>query len=242
MTAPDLAAPAAYPLRKHTQVMRAHLALQGRRVADVGCGDGSLSRFMAREGAEAIGVEIRLGALDRALKAAGRAGEPAPPRFLCARGEALPFPAASLGAVVYFNSLHHVPMADQPAALDEAVRVLAPGGLLYVLEPLAEGRYHALMRPIEDETEVRARAYEALLRAGAGAALEPLAEECYEAPTRTESFAAWKEGVIAVDPRRRPRVEAQGPDWEAAFLEIAEPIEGGFRLTSPARLNLLRRR
>lgn len=238
------------PTRKHSAVMREHLPLAGRRVADVGCGNGALSRFMAREGAAAVGVEIAYRALERALAAEtqeGRAREDrAPeegPRYLCARGEALPFGAATLDAVVFFNSLHHVPVEDQRAALAEAARALLPGGLLYVVEPLAEGPGHALMLPIEDETEVRARAYEALQAVGADGLFEPLLEETYDAPYRVASFETWKADIVAVDPRRRATVEAQGPQWEQDFLAVATPAEGGgFRMTTPSRLNLLRKR
>lgn len=228
-----------YPERKHSAVLRAHLKLAGAKVADVGCGDGSLARFMAREGAQVAGVEINERALQRAKAAAPQPGA----AFLCARGEALPFATGALDVVVYFNSLHHVPVPAQGPALAEATRALKPGGRLLLVEPLAEGPTHALSLPVEDETEVRARAYEAIGEAAAGDGLEPLAEERYLAPTRVESFAAWKADMIAVDPRRRSRVEAEearaGEAWQAAFEAAAERVEAGYRLSYPVRLNLL---
>src|SRR3546814_3979690 len=87
----------------------------------------------------------------------------------------------------------HVPAERQGAALAEAVRVLRRGGLLYVQEPLAEGSYFELMRPIEDETELRARAYDAL-RAAAGAMLEEVAEIFYRAPLRVKTAEAFLDG------------------------------------------------
>ena len=226
-----------YPERKHSAVIRAHLDLESARVLDVGCGDGALLGFMARQGAQGIGLEISERALERAQRAGPRPGV----SYICALGEALPFASGALDIVFFFNSLHHVPVPQQGPALAEAGRVLRPGGRLYVVEPLAEGPSHALMLPVEDETEVRARAYEAIGAAAGGPALRTLAEEHYLAPSKVESFAAWRQGIIEVDPRRRPAVEAQGSDWEVAFEAAAERLEEGYCLYYPTRLNLLER-
>jgi SAM-dependent methyltransferase len=50
-----------------------------------------------------------------------------------ASAEALPFEAGSIGALVLFDVLHHVPSPRR--FFDEAVRVLAPGGRIVMCEP-----------------------------------------------------------------------------------------------------------
>ncbi|MGF1630678.1 MAG: class I SAM-dependent methyltransferase [Kiloniellaceae bacterium] len=225
------------PLFRHTDLLRDRLPLQGTRVADVGCGDGGLVRVMARAGARVLGIDPGPAQLARA-----RAAEPADAEvYLCALGETLPLRNGCLDAVVYFNALHHVPVAQQAAALGEAARVLRAGGLLYVQEPLAEGGYFEIMQPIEDETEVRAGAYAALKSAAVGGDFEETAEVVYRAPFRVKSPEAFLAGLIAVDPARRPAVEAAATSLRQAFLAAAEQRNDGFWFEIPSRLNLLRR-
>lgn len=227
---------AAVPRRKHTEVMREHLALAGRTVLEIGCGDGALVRFMARQGAVAIGLEVTEGQLHRALAAESAAGA----CYLVARGEALPIADRGLDILVLFNSLHHLPLADLDLALAEAARALRPDGILYVMEPLAEGPYFELVRSVEDEAEVRAEAYRAIGRARGGTFAQAV-ERVYAAPIQLADFAQFRQRVVAVDPTRRAAFDAQATALEAGFHAAAEPRDGAFWFWQPSRLNLLRR-
>src|SRR3546814_7450827 len=93
---------------------------------------------------------------------------------------------------------------------------------------------------LEDETELRARAYDAL-RAAAGAMLEEVAEIFYRAPLRVKTAEAFLDGLVAVDPSRRGAVEAQATSLRQGFLAAAEQRADGFWFEIPSRLNLLRR-
>jgi len=217
--------------------MRSHLTLAGARVADIGCGDGALVRFMTREGAEAIGIDCTASQMAR-VQAAEPAGAE---RYVFAGGEALPLADGCLDIVVFFNSLHHVPVEAQGQALGEAGRVLKPGGVLYVMEPLAEGGFFELMRPVDDETFVRAKAAEALSAAAQGAAFTEEREERYAAPFQYESFAACKANSLSIDDSRRAAFEARESALAEGFEAIAEQRDGAYWFDQPSRLNLLRR-
>ncbi len=225
------------PRRKHSDVMREYLPLKGTRVADIGCGDGSLARFMTREGATVTGIEPSERQLARARAAEPTGGE----TYLQGVAEHLPFEDESLDAAVFFNSLHHVPVEGQARALAEAARVVRMGGLIYVQEPLAAGPHFELVRPIEDETHVRAKAEEAIEATVAAGLLVQDLELVYDAPYKIADFEAFKAGVIAVDEGRRPRFEAMEEDLRTAFEALAERRDDGYWLFQPARLNLLRK-
>jgi len=148
-----------------TAVLDEVLDVRERDVLDVGCGEGWLVRRLSSAGARAVGLDP----LPVALERARRDDASAPPgRYIEGGAEALPFRDACFDAVVFFNSLHHVPVESLDVALGEAARVLRPGGVVYVQEPLARGPFFELARAVEDETEVRAAAQNALAQAAAG--------------------------------------------------------------------------
>ena len=214
------------------------LEFAGARVADIGCGDGALVRLMTRLGARATGIDPSEGQLARARAAEAAGSED----YLPGVAENLPLPDASLDIAVFFNALHHVPVEHQAQALAEAARALKPGGRLFVVEPIAEGPNFAVGRRIDDETQVRAKAYEALGAAAQGPEFEAEREFTYVTEIRYDSFETYRDRIIAVDERRRPAVEAQEDALRDAFEANAERREGIFVLEQPARLNLLRRR
>src|ERR1700741_5180114 len=88
-------------------------------VVDVGCGDGSLVRHLARRGAHVVGGEV-----GAEPPAPAPAREPvADERYEQAGAQALPLDDESADAVVFANSLHHVPGDLLDTAFAEAARV-----------------------------------------------------------------------------------------------------------------------
>ena len=220
-------------VRRHTDVLRELVAWSGRRLLEVGSGDGRLLGWAAAQGAQAVG-------LDPLHARPGPRHRPPGPPLVAGRGEALPFASGSFELVLYFNSLHHVPLTEQWRALAEAARVLAPEGELLVVEPLPEGEYFALLQPVDDETEVRREAYRAMHAAGA-LGLRMAVEGRYASRIVEESWATLRARFLAVDPERAAALEAAGDEVERRFARSGEPIEGGRAFLQPMRVNLLRR-
>lgn len=92
-----------------------------RRVLDVGCGDGQLSRVFHEEGAAlVVGVDPTWNQLTVARERAGG------PVYARAGAAQLPFPGASFDVVVACLVFEHI--RDVDAAIAEVARVLEPGG------------------------------------------------------------------------------------------------------------------
>ncbi|HEX9841839.1 MAG TPA: class I SAM-dependent methyltransferase [bacterium] len=110
--------------------------LAGRRVLDVGCGDGDWALAAARQGAQVVGVDASLPMIEAARVRARDAALDV--RFQQGDAMALPFEHDRFDGVLAVTVLCFVP--DAPAALREMARVLVPGGRL-VLGEL--GRWNA---------------------------------------------------------------------------------------------------
>ena len=98
-----------------------------KRVLDVGCGEGSLARYLASPEREVLGIDPDPAAVSKALERTGEGGDA---RFLCVRFEEYDAPPNSLDGVVFVASLHHM---DGVGAIRKAKELLRPGGLLLVV-------------------------------------------------------------------------------------------------------------
>jgi ubiquinone/menaquinone biosynthesis C-methylase UbiE len=102
---------------------------KGKRVLDVGSGNGYVLSRYAAEGASVDGVDITPKAIElcqRRFAHAGLSGS-----FQVARAEELPFADATFDCVCSMGVLHHV--SDTELAVAEIHRVLKPGGRLIVM-------------------------------------------------------------------------------------------------------------
>jgi SAM-dependent methyltransferase len=101
-------------------------AEHGAPVADLGCGPGHVSAWLARHGVTAVGIDLSAGMI-----AAARREHP---EVEFREGDLLDLPATDgeFGAVVAFYSIIHLEPGEPRRACAEIRRVLRPGGLALV--------------------------------------------------------------------------------------------------------------
>jgi ubiquinone/menaquinone biosynthesis C-methylase UbiE len=97
-------------------------------VADVGCGAGTQCRLWAERGHQVFGADINQALIVLARQRAAEAGLAI--SFEVASATALPWPDRSMDLCIVPELLEHV--ADWRGCLAEFVRVLRPGGALYL--------------------------------------------------------------------------------------------------------------
>jgi len=126
----------------------------GSHVLEVGCGIGLDSAQMARHGLRVTAMDLtHVGARTANDRAVANGWDA---RYLCADGEHLPFPDGTFDYVYSFGVMHHAP--DTQRCIDEALRVLVPGGqaliMLYHRRSLNEAVHRLLRVPFEERDEL----------------------------------------------------------------------------------------
>jgi ubiquinone/menaquinone biosynthesis C-methylase UbiE len=124
--------PGASAIPKRLTALARLVPLRGRRLLDVGCGNGAYTLALAPGFMEVVGVDVEAGRVEdfrRAIAATGAANILA----LCRSAEQLPFPEAHFDLVTAIEVIEH--LADVDAVLAEIRRVLAPGGVFALTVP-----------------------------------------------------------------------------------------------------------
>lgn len=173
------------------------VAAGGRRVLDVGAGQGALVSRLSAAGVDAWGVDPFV---------AGGA------RVLRARAEALPFPRGSFDMAVSALVLHYVSDADH--AMAEMRRVLAPRGRLVLADRVASE--NPLLYELQDRIERFRNAYVTGLRTPRqiGALLRRAGLRVSDVFDHEEALGLdeWLAGLSTAHARRlREAVEAVAP-------------------------------
>ncbi len=114
----------------------------GFRVLDVGCGRGDNLRRLVRYGGRALGIEPDL--------ARAREAQSIAPAVVGV-GEHLPLGGGGFDMVYISHVLHHA--RDLPRVLAESHRLLAPGGLLFVIETVDDSPLMRLARALQPSWE-----------------------------------------------------------------------------------------
>lgn len=227
----------AYRTADELEIIRQRLPVQGARVLELGCGGAWMTRRIAEQfhPAELIATEV-----DRIQHARNLQIDDLPGvRFLYGGAQSIDLPDESMDLVLMLKSLHHVPLDLMGRGLREIHRVLRPGGLAYISEPVYHGEFNDIMRLFHDEKRVRAVAFEKVRDAVQSGLFELVEQIFFNAPGHFRDFQDFE--------RRMIKVTHTAHHIDQALLRrIKESFERhmtdqGADFLKPSRVDLLRR-
>lgn len=108
--------------------------IAGKKILEIGCGNGELSVWFAKKGADVYGVDISDESIKIAEKRTSENHTNGQTHFFACPAEHVPFENDFFDMVFINVSLHHL---EIEAGLNEFKRVLKSGGRLVAIEPLA---------------------------------------------------------------------------------------------------------
>lgn len=218
-----------------TDIMDELLHLDGAAVLDLGCGKAEKTRLIAQRAASVLGLEV-----DEVQLAKNLATTDLPNvRFARGGAERIPADDASFDIVMMFKSLHHVPTHLMDAAFSEIRRVLKPGGVAYISEPVYAGDFNEILSMFHDERAVREAAFAAEARAVSSGLLALATQRFFLQPRQFADFGQFEEKVLNVT-HTEHRLSAATLNQVRARFDT-HMTAGGAVFHLPMRVDLLRR-
>ena len=232
-----IADPSQTTLVNEVKLILEALPFDGARVLELGCGRAEKTRTLAETGRPREILALEVDAIQHAKNL--QIADLPTVRFAHGGAEAIPAADASFDIVIMFKSLHHVPVAHMDAALDEIARVLKPGGLAWISEPVFAGALNEIMRLFHDEQVVREAAFAAVCRAIERGPLQLKEERFFTTRSQFDDFAQFDARMIRV-------THSHHELSPALYAEVQKKFEAnltadGVTFINPQRVDLLQK-
>lgn len=239
MVAPQMVIhnPAVEGVVNEAEIYNSLLPLDGARIVELGCGAAMHTRAIAESGRPAAILACEVDPIQHEKNLA--ITELPTVTFVQAGAQAIPADDASTDIVLMFKSLHHVPIDDMDKALREIRRVLRPGGLAYISEPVFAGDFNEVLRLFHDEQAVRAAAFAAVRKAVADGLLELVGQHFFNTPNNFTNFSEFEHKVIGVTHTNHQLSSELLQTVRSKFNDYMGP--DGAHFIMPIRVDLLRR-
>lgn len=231
----QIADPATHRVADESEIIESLLTLQGAHVIELGCGKADKTRLVAEKAATVLALEV-----DSIQLAKNQALDtPDNIRFEYGGAENIPAADASFDIVLMFKSLHHVPPQFMDDALSEIRRVLKPGGLAYISEPVYAGDFNEILRLFHDEETARAAAFAAEVKAISMQRLALVKQTFFLQPVHFDDFSQYQNQVLGVTHTNH----ALSPEvLDAVRLKFSQHMTPhGAHFQMPIRIDLFRK-
>jgi ubiquinone/menaquinone biosynthesis C-methylase UbiE len=179
-----------------TDIYHRLLSLDHKNILELGCGSAEITRDIASSGAgrKITALEVDEVAYEKACQITDLPNV----SFGLAGAQEIPLDDASVDVAFMFKSLHHVPLELMDQSMLEIRRVLKPGGLLYISEPVFAGDFNEILRLFHDESAVRLAAFNTIKKAVEEGLFALVEETFFNSPMKFDSFEDFENKVLNV--------------------------------------------
>ena len=213
------------------------LTLDGKHILEVGCGSAESTRNIATAGEnrKITALEVDEIAHDKNLQITDLPNV----TFDLAGAQQIPLQDESVDIVLMFKSLHHVPLELMEPSMIEIRRVLKPGGLAYISEPVFAGDFNEVLRLFHDEQSVRQAAFDTVKKSVDDGLFQLVEETFFNSPMRFENFEEFENNTI--------RATHSDHDLEEALYDLVKQRfeqhvgDDGAHFLMPIRVDLLQK-
>ncbi|MEJ1298619.1 MAG: class I SAM-dependent methyltransferase [Candidatus Sedimenticola sp. (ex Thyasira tokunagai)] len=227
----------AYLTATELEIIDRLLPLENADVLELGCGRAWMTRLISEERhpRRLIATEV-----DQIQHEKNRQIDDLPGvTFVYGGAEAINLPDHSIDITLMLKSLHHVPLELMEQGLHEVARVLRPGGLLYISEPVYDGDFNEILKLFHDEKEVREAAFGAICGVVVSGLFELEEQIFFNSPGHYRDFAHFEERMLNVTHTEHQIDDALYQQIKATFME--HMTEDGAHFLKPSRVDLLRK-
>lgn len=220
-----------------TDIYHRLLSLDNKHIVELGCGSADITRDIASSG---IGRKLWAFEVDEIAHQKNlQLTDLHNVTFSLAGAQDIPLEDASMDIVFMFKSLHHVPLDLMDQSLNEVHRILKPGGMAYISEPVFDGEFNEILRLFHDEQNVRIAAFNALERAVNRKLFNLVDEVFFKAPLKFACFSDFENKVIKATYSNHRLSDNVYNEVQQAFAKHMKA--DGVQFNQPIRVDLLQR-
>ena len=218
-------------------ILESELPLQGANILELGCGKAEKTRAIAQSGKIASITALEVDEIQHTKNL--QIHDLPNVSFALGGAEAIPASDNSFDIVLMFKSLHHVPVEMMDQALKEIRRVLKPGGLAYISEPVYAGEFNEILRMFHDEKKVREFAFAAVQRAVQSGLFELVTQKFFNTPSHFDNFEQFEERILKVTHTQHQLAPELYAAVRVKFMAHMTPQGADFLF--PIRVDILRK-
>lgn len=220
-----------------TEIYHRLLSLDNKHILELGCGSAEITRDIATSG---VGRKITALEVDEIAYEKTRQIKDLPNvTFGLAGAQDIPLEDEVVDVVFMFKSLHHVPLELMGQSMQEIRRVLKPGGLLYISEPVFAGDFNEILRLFHDESAVREAAFSTVEKAVDDGLFTLVEETFFNSPMSFASFEDFENKVLKVTHTNHALDDALYQEVKQRFEQYLD--DDGAHFLMPIRVDLLQR-